>query len=129
LRTPEIARKRFDQSLFIDTFHFTFDSSWYGDLDFRYVGIAESGTEKADVIETAFDNTTYRLFFDSKTNLLILMIRTVKTTNGKTLEFKHYYSNYKKFDGILLPTKIKVDRDGAYFSEQSLKSAKFEFKP
>ncbi len=129
LRTREIAQKKLNQSLFLDTFYFSFDSSWYAPLQFSFKGIAESKNTKANVIETTLDDTTYRLFFDSKTNLLLLMIRTLKDASGNTIEFKHYYSDYKKFDGLLLPTRIKAERDGIYFSEQILKSIKFEFKP
>lgn len=129
VRTREVAIKKLNQSLFRDTFHFSFDSSWYAPLQFSYKGIAESKNQKANIIETTLDDTTYRLFFDSETNLLLLMTRTLKDASEKTIEFKHYYSDYKEFDGILLPTKIKTERDNAYFAEQVLKSVKFDFKP
>jgi hypothetical protein len=95
-------------SVFPKSFPVTLDS-WYRPLKFYYVGIAESKDGRANVIEAANDKTIYRLFFDEKTNLLLLMSQTWVDDKNNKYERKYYYSNYQEMDGLLVAAKIKVE--------------------
>lgn len=67
-------------------------NSWYLPLDFYYIGIAESNDGRANIIEAiSNDATTYRLFFDEKTNLLLMMTRTFTNKENQKTEQKYYY--------------------------------------
>lgn len=100
-----------------------FDSSWYPVSGFKYVGVAESNGTKADVIETTSPSpTVYRLFFDQQTHLLLLMSeKWVSGTSKKERERRHFFSDYKKADGLLAAHKIVVEENGEVVEERVIK--------
>jgi hypothetical protein len=119
-----------------DTFYLLFpitlDSTWYLPLDFIYVGIAESKNERATLLKaTSKTGTIYQLFFDEKTNLLLLMSVSWKNKENQTNERKYFYSDYKEMGGLLIATKIKVELNGKVTEERLIKSLKVNptFKP
>ena len=80
-----------------------------------YAGIAESKDRRASILESVVSNksddtkTTCRLFFDVKTNLLLLITYTTKKKGSLKSESKHYYSDYREIAGRLVPTEIKTE--------------------
>lgn len=101
----------------------TFDSSWYPVSGFKYVGTAESNGTKADVIETTSPGATvYRLFFDQQTHLLLLLSeKWVNKASKKERERKHFFSDYRKADGLLAAHKIVVEENGEVVEERVVK--------
>ena len=80
------------------------------EAEFNYVGKAESANGQADLVDTTTkDGRSIRLFFDSKTKLLLMMIEKYKFFDGD-YENKYYYSNRELAGQVLTPKKIKVER-------------------
>lgn len=100
-----------------------FDSSWYPVSGFRHVGVAESNGTKADVIETTSPGATvYRLFFDQQTHLLLLLSeKWVGGASKKERERKHFFSDYRRADGLLAAHKIVVEENGEVVEERVIK--------
>lgn len=95
--------------IFPKLFPITLDS-WYLPLDFYYIGVAESNDGRANIIEAVVNNQTiYRLFFDEKTNLLLLVVQTLTDDKNNKTERKYFYSDYKEMDGLLIAAKIKAE--------------------
>jgi hypothetical protein len=53
-----------------------------------------------------------------------MMVETWKNQENKQIEKKFFYSDYKEFSGIKLPTKIKIERSGKLVEERTIKSVK-----
>lgn len=86
-------------------------------LEFNYVGRAESANRTANVVDVKPKNgKSYRLFFDSETNYLLMMIESYKVSGDfggafdGDYEVKYYYSNRELIDNVLIPRKIKVEQ-------------------
>ena len=106
-------------------FPVSFQTSWFYPFDFSYVGVAESKDGRANVIEaTSSNKRTYRLLFDEKTNLLLLMIKTWTNTENQPRERKYFYSDYKEIDGLYVATTIKVEDNGKLAEVRAIKSLK-----
>jgi hypothetical protein len=74
----------------------------------KFVGVAESETGKADVVETNTPNgNSLRLLFDQKSHRLLMMIKKY-TEAGKVVEVNYYFSDYKEISGLLIPRKVTV---------------------
>jgi hypothetical protein len=109
---------------FYTIFPISLDSSWHLNLKFEYVGIAESKDGRASVIEAiSKSGTKYRLFFDTNTNLLLMMIVSWQNKE-KSFEKKYFYSEYKEMDGLLIATKRVVEQDKKIIEETIIKSFK-----
>jgi predicted Zn-dependent peptidase len=67
------------------------------------------GEQKGHIlVEASFVNGKKQvLYFDKKTNLLTKITETNTTPQG-TSEVEYFYHDYKKFDGVMLPTKQEV---------------------
>lgn len=77
--------------------------------EFKYVGKAQSSSGEANVVETTTaGGRSIRLFFDSKTSHLLMMIENYKFFDGD-YETKYYYSNRELAGNVLIPKKIKVE--------------------
>ncbi|HLM58837.1 MAG TPA: hypothetical protein VK422_22225 [Pyrinomonadaceae bacterium] len=109
--------------VFTILFPVIFDSSWYPVSGFRHVGIAEANGTKADVIETTSPTAAvYRLFFDQQTHLLLLLSeKWVSEASKKERERKHFFSDYRKADGLLAAHKIVVEENGEVVEERVIK--------
>jgi hypothetical protein len=57
-----------------------------------------------------------KLYFDKKTHLLVKIERRVPVA-GVPVEKEDFYSDYKDFDGVQLPTKLTFQISGRKFSE------------
>jgi hypothetical protein len=56
------------------------------------------------------------LYFDNKTGLLLKMETNVKAMGGDNeVPQETFYEDYKKMDGFMVPTKIRIKRDGKKF--------------
>ena len=119
--------------VFTILFPVIFDASWYPPLEFSYVGVAESKGVKADVVETRSPTgTTYRLFFDQQTHLLLLLSETWISERTKTeKERKHFFSDYRNEDNLLVAHKIVVEQGGEVTEERVIKRLQVNatFKP
>jgi hypothetical protein len=110
---------------FLLVFPITLDSSWYMPLEFNYVGIAESNDGKAEVIEAVSQNKAkYRLFFDTETYLLLMMTESWTGENNKQHENKFFFSDYQEKGGLLVATKIIIERNGEVDEEKQIKDVK-----
>jgi len=128
----EQRKKSFRNEIFHLFFPFTLDAVEYFPMNFSYVGTAESKDGKAEVLELAAPNkTTYRLFFDAKTYLLLMMTETRTSEQNKTFEKKYFYSDYQEKEGLLFATKIVVENNGVVVEERTIKDLKVNptFKP
>lgn len=77
--------------------------------EFKYVGKAQSASGEANIIDTtSASGRSIRLFFDVKTNQLLMLIEKYTGFDGD-YETKYYYSNREAADGVLIPKKIKVE--------------------
>ncbi|CDM64182.1 hypothetical protein PYK22_00174 [Pyrinomonas methylaliphatogenes] len=120
----------FKNSAFLMIFPITLEYSWYAPLRFKYVGVAEAKEGRADVIETALPNgSTYRLFFDQKTHLLLLMSEMSK--DGREAERRYFFSDYRNVDGLLIAHKVTVEKGKEVVGERQIKSVQINptFKP
>ena len=100
-----------------------FDSSWHPVSGFKHVGIAESNGTKADVIETTSPTgMVFRLFFDEQAHrLLLLSEKWVSEASKKERERTHFFSDYRKADGLLAAHKIVVEENGEVVEERVIK--------
>lgn len=130
--TKEEGIANLKQSVFSKLFPILFDTSNCFPYDFSYIGIAESKDGRANVIEAISPyNITYRLFFDEKTNLLLMIIETSFNKENQKRERKYFYSNYKELDGFKVATVVKIEAEGKFFESREIKSLKVNlvFKP
>jgi hypothetical protein len=57
------------------------------------------------------------LYFDKKTGLLVKDVRRTKTEEGKEVDVESIGSAHKNMDGVMIATKVLVNRDGKKFVE------------
>ncbi len=102
------------KSLWTSFFPLLLSHPFEKDIEFKYVGKAESDGKTANVVEVKpLGEKTYRLFFDAEANYLLLMIvsENVKTESWVgDLEIKYYFSEREMIDGVLIPRNIKVEQ-------------------
>ncbi len=88
---------------------------------------AKVGTHDTRVIEaTRKDFPAMKLYFDKKSNLLV---KTEHKTKAAELEFKDVttdtlYSDYRDVDGVKVPFKMVMNRDGKIFVEAEVTEMK-----
>ncbi len=84
------------------------------DVEYEYVGKAESAKQRADIIDVKSDfYRKIRLFFDEKTHLLLMMTQELDKPESKYIE-KRYFSGYETVDGLLIAKRIGVDAEEIY---------------
>lgn len=87
------------------------------DLQFKYIGKAGSKGQIANIVEVkSKSGKTYRLFFDSITNYLLMMTYGYSSNSGNyggvfdgDREYKYYFSNRETLGNITIPKQIKVE--------------------
>lgn len=128
--------KKMKESLRAEVFYLffpiTLDASWYFPMNFTYVGIAEAKDGKAEILELVSPNKkNYRLFFDAKTYLLLMMTESWTNKENKSFENRYFFSDYREKDGLLVATKIIVEKNGKVTEEKTIKDLKVNptFKP
>ncbi|HRH46308.1 MAG TPA: hypothetical protein PKY82_31980 [Pyrinomonadaceae bacterium] len=105
------------EDLWTNLFPLTLSHPFEPDLQFKYIGKAESKGQFANIVEVkSKSGKTYRLFFDSITNYLLMMTYGFSSNSGEVggmfdgdREFKYYFSNRQKFGNILVPKQIKSE--------------------
>ena len=94
----------------------------------KYTLKLEKATDEANVVAvTAKDLNDTKLFFDKKTGLLTKTERKgLAPSMGEPTEVteESVMSDFKKFDGVMLPTKITVNHDGKKFMTMTVTDAK-----
>jgi hypothetical protein len=89
-------------------------------FEFKSMGEAKVGKEPALVVKVSRkDYPTVTMYFDKKTHLLV---KSEYTTKAADLEFKEVkmeanYSDHKDVNGIKMPHKTVLHRDGKIFVE------------
>lgn len=76
--------------------------------DFTFGGIAESKDQRADIVTITTQGIKYLYYFDQRTHQLLMMTCEFAEKTRST-SVKQYFSNYKEFDGRLVPTTIKME--------------------
>jgi hypothetical protein len=98
----------------------------FGGAEISYEGSKTDAGATYDVLKvTPKDGKDFQAWFDAKTHLLM---RTVEVQSGNTITVT--LSDYKSFDGVMLPVKGTIDDgNGAkYVQTVTLTDAKFEAK-
>lgn len=117
------------QRIFTSLFPVVLQSSWYQDLDFKFVGEAELKEGNANVIEaTDKNNTKFRLFFDKENHYPVVMSEKVfnpKTNKG--FERNYYFSDHREAGGLLVAHKIVFRVAGMMTEERQI--TKFQVNP
>ncbi|HSK71274.1 MAG TPA: hypothetical protein VK892_06235, partial [Pyrinomonadaceae bacterium] len=123
--TNEEGISNLKRSVFPVLFPILLDSSDCFPYNFSYIGVAESKDGRANMIEAvSSDNITYRLFFDEKTNLLLLLTKTWINKANVKRELKYFYSNYKNIEGLQIASTVKIEDGGKLIQTQEIKSLK-----
>jgi zinc protease len=78
--------------------------------------IKVNGEAAVGVKATSKGRPDVKLYFDKKTHLLVKIERRVSEA-GVQLNKEDFYSDYKDFDGVQLPTKLMFQISGRKFSE------------
>lgn len=129
-KEQNISQLKYDA--FINIFPIILNASWYPALEFKYIGIAESKDAQAETLAAETRNgTKYNLFFDSKTHLLLMMTESWVNKENKTSENKYFFSDYQEKSGLLVATKIIVEKNGQVVEEKIVQDLKVNptFKP
>ncbi|MBV9124217.1 MAG: hypothetical protein JO112_12740 [Planctomycetes bacterium] len=58
-----------------------------------------------------------QLYFDKQSGLLVKKARTVKGLAGKDVTEETFYTGYKEFAGLQIPTRVTITRNGKPFAE------------
>ena len=132
--TPkETEIKKLKIEFWLTTFPIFLESFALPNLDFIYVGIAESKDGRASVIQTILDERKYQYFFDEKTNLLLMMTESWKNKENKQFQTKYFFSDYREESEITFAHKISFQSDAESIGtgETIIKSLKINpvFKP
>lgn len=100
---------RMNDNLWNEIFPLILTHPFETQVEFKYVGKAESANREANIVDTTSQGgRAIRFFFDSKTNQLLMMIEKYNFFDGD-YETKYYYSNRELVDNVLIPKKIKVE--------------------
>jgi len=122
-KEQNIARLKYDT--FINIFPVILDATYYAPLEFRYTGATESKDIRAEILEAHTRNgAKYNLFFDAKTYLLLMMTESWTNKENKSFENKYFYSDYQEKGGLLVATKIIVEKNGKVVEEKTIKDLK-----
>lgn len=93
-------------------------------LKFSYVGVAKSKNQEANVIETGLsDQYKIKIFFDSKTNLPIMLIADFyDEILKKDIEQKFFYSDFKEENQLFYAHKIIIQENNEVVEEREIKT-------
>lgn len=119
IKEEKISKIKFDTFSTIFPILFKFDNG----LKFKFVGVANAGEQKADVVETTVAGThKVKLFLDKETHLLLLMTANFyDEIQKKEIEQKFFYSDFKEENGLLYAHKIIVQENGEAIEERVIK--------
>ena len=115
-------RNSFKSEMFYLIFPLILDSSFYFPMNTKYIGTVESKDGKAELVElTTPSKRVFKLFFDPRTDLLLMMSETWTNKDNKTFETKYFYSDYIEKSGLLFASKIAVEKKGTVIEEKTIK--------
>lgn len=102
-------KMRMNDNLWSEIFPLILAHPFERQAEFKYIGKAQAANGEANIVETtSASGRLIHLFFDSKTNQLLMMTEKYKSFDGD-YETKYYYSNRESVSGVLIPKKIKVE--------------------
>jgi len=102
-------RADFEDSLWNDVFPLILVHPFLREVIFSFIGNTKSDGRVAQVIDaTTKSGRSIRLFFDVETKYLLLMVVRWQSWDGDYRK-RLYFSDRKKIDGIVIPTKIKSE--------------------
>lgn len=105
---PDPTRQLYN-NLWTSLFPLILTQPFESNAEFKYIGNVKASNTLTTVVDVVTGNShLLRLFFDSKTNYLLLMIETYTFWDGD-YENKYYYSNRELINNVLIPRKIKVE--------------------
>lgn len=92
-------------------FSLLLDAAWLNGRSLAYVGKAEAGGGRADVLEVqASTGRQTRFFFDENTHLLLMMTDEV-SRGGLSSKASTYFSDYQLMNGLLVARKIYAEAE------------------
>jgi hypothetical protein len=98
--------------------------------DFKLTPVGEVKVAGKEAVGLRVESKGHRdinLFFDKKTNLLVkIESRQKDPQTGKEFNSETFLSDYKEKDGIQVPHKIEIKRDGEAFLEGEVTDYKVE---
>ena len=130
--TREEAIANTKKTAFKELFPIILDKFQCMPMEFDFVGIAESKDTRASIVETTSpDGVKYRMFFDEKTHLLLMMVETSGTNDNQKRERRYFYSDYKMMGGLLVASLIKTEKDGKLIETREIRALDLKpaFKP
>jgi hypothetical protein len=87
------------------------DTAWMNGKPLIYLGKADAGGTKADILEVKTNTGRQtRYFFDEKTHLLLMMTDEV-SRGGLSSRVASYFSDYQLMDGLLVAKKINTETE------------------
>jgi hypothetical protein len=108
---------------FLTFFPINFESISYPQIELKYIGIAESKTAKADVLEAKFGKSrTFQFLFDVETHLLLMWKIVNEQSDGKKSSVIYYFDEYESLSGIKVATKIRKFENDILVEEKKVKT-------
>lgn len=105
-KSPEDA---LNQQLWTQLFPIILFNPLNPNVEYEYVGKAEASGKTANIVDvkSKYDRSI-RMFFDTETNLLLMMTQKYKGFDGD-YEINYYFSNQELAEKVLIPKKIKIE--------------------
>jgi|GEM_PF-3323379 len=85
-------------------------------------GVKVDGKETVGLLIAPKSAKGVKVYFDKKSMLMVRMERRGLSSESKQIDQVYTMSNYKKFDGIERPTRLKVTHDGKDYLDATVKS-------
>ena len=101
------------------------------DKSFKLAPVGELKIGDHDAVGMKISRKGHRdvnLYFDKKTHRLVKSEASVKDMDNKEVTEETTFSEFKKTDGVLYPSKMKIKRDGKKFADVEVTEYKLEEK-
>jgi len=122
---PETAHRKAMGALRYEVFsaYFPIFLDFDKNMKFNYLGVAKSGDQIADVIETKIDGTyTIQLFFGQKSHRLLLIVsKFFRPRFKENVEQRFFFSDYRLDHGFNFAHMIIVQENGEVMEERRIK--------
>jgi len=109
-----ITKETIQKSTLDKLFPVLLDMKLMNDAIFVYLGKAEVGNKKADIleIETNTGRQT-RYFFDEKNHFLLMMTDEI-ARDGKFSKTTTYFDDYQMFSGLMIAKKVNTEMESSF---------------
>ena len=116
METKEFVR----QSVWFDLFPILLKLPWESEAKFIYLGKAQAGNTRADILEYVPSEedkaklkkekmtSQMRFFFDEKTHLLLMVTADISSEKSE-IKTKYFFSDYQTMDGLLIAKRINSE--------------------